>query len=119
MFRTHRPAKSNDDQRLAMDRISFLDVLRWLAAAQDEELLITLVVNPHRPYRHEPRVRKQRPQQYPLRQSSRLELRKSLVNNVDTDERHAIRNMWPLFHCCTEKAHGRKTCTPCIVRPSC
>jgi len=65
-------------QHVDMDRISFLDALRWLAAARDDEILITLVVNPHRPYRYEPRVRKRRPKQYPLMQSPRLELRKSL-----------------------------------------
>jgi len=65
-------------QHVDMDRMSFLDALRWLAAARDDEILITLVVNPHRPYRYEPRVRKRRPKQYPLMQSPRLELRKSL-----------------------------------------
>ncbi len=53
-------------QHVDMERISFLDALRWLAAARDDEILITLVVNPHRPYRCEPRVRKRRPKQYPL-----------------------------------------------------
>ena len=48
------------------DRISFIDAARWLAAAQDGVSLPTLVVNPHRPYRYEPRVRKRRPKQYPL-----------------------------------------------------
>jgi hypothetical protein len=48
-------------QHVAIDRISFIDALRWLATARDNELLITLVVNPHRPYRYEPRVRKRRP----------------------------------------------------------
>ena len=70
-------------QHIAIDRISFIDALRWLAAARDNELLITLVVNPPRPYRYEPRVRKRRPKQYPLMQNTRLELRNSLVNNVD------------------------------------
>ena len=72
-------------QHVDMDRISFLDALRWLAAARDDEILIPLVVNPHRPYRYEPRVRKRRPKQYPLMQTPRLELRKALVNNVDME----------------------------------
>lgn len=72
-------------QHIAIDRISFIDALRWLAAARDNELLITLVVNPPRPYRDEPRVRKRRPQPYPLMQNTRLELRNSLVNNVETN----------------------------------
>ena len=70
-------------QHVAIDRISFIDALRWLATARDNELLITLVVNPHRPYRYEPRVRKRRPKPYPLMQNTRLELRKSLVNNEE------------------------------------
>jgi hypothetical protein len=46
---------------MSTDRISFIDALRWLAGARDDELLITLVVNPHRPYRDGPRVRKRQP----------------------------------------------------------
>ena len=72
-------------QHMAIDRISFVDAARWLAAARDEESLPWLVVNPHRPYRYEPRVRKRRPKQYPLMQKPRNELRKSLVNNIDVD----------------------------------
>ena len=48
-------------QHVDIDRISFIDAARWLAAAQDGVSLPTLVVNPHRPYRYEPRVRKRRP----------------------------------------------------------
>ena len=36
-------------QRVCLERISFIDALRWLASAQDDELLPALVVNPHRP----------------------------------------------------------------------
>jgi hypothetical protein len=36
-------------QQVAIDRISFLDAARWLAAARDDELLSLLVVHPHRP----------------------------------------------------------------------
>jgi len=43
-----------------------------------------LIVNPHRPNRYEPRVRKRRPKQYPLMQRTRQALRKSLANNADT-----------------------------------
>jgi hypothetical protein len=72
-------------QHVALERISLLDARRWLAAARDNALVIPLVVNPHRPYREEPRVRKRRPTQYPLMQSPRRELRKSWVNNIDRD----------------------------------
>ena len=69
-------------QEVATRRISFIDALRWLAAAQDDELLPELVVNPHRPYRYEPRVRKRRPKPYPLMTKPRQALRKLLVHKV-------------------------------------
>ena len=72
-------------QQVAIDRISFIDAVRWLAAARDNELLPPLVLNPHRPYRYEPRVRKRRPKQYPLMQKPPNELRKSLANNTNAD----------------------------------
>jgi hypothetical protein len=72
-------------QQVAIDRISFIDAARWLAAVRDDEPLTLLVVNPRRPYRYEPRVRKRRPTQYPLIQTPRKELRKLLANNTDVD----------------------------------
>ena len=72
-------------QQVDIDRISFIDAARWLAAARDNEPLSLLVVNPHRPSRYEPRVRKRRPKQYPLMQTPRKELRKLLANNTDED----------------------------------
>ena len=72
-------------QQVAIDRISFVDAARWLASARDEESLPWLVINPHRPYRYEPRVRKRRPKQYPLMQKPRHVLRKALANQTDTD----------------------------------
>jgi hypothetical protein len=72
-------------QQVAIERISFIDAMRWLAAAQDDEPLSVLVVNPHRPNRFEPRVRKRRPKQYPLMTRPRQALRKLLVNKADMD----------------------------------
>jgi hypothetical protein len=72
-------------QHVDIDRISFIDAARWLAAARDDASLPTLVVNPHRPYRDEPRVRKRRPKQYPLMKNARQELRKSLATHTETD----------------------------------
>ncbi len=72
-------------QHVSIDRISFIDALRWLASAQDDESPPVLVVNPQRPYRYEPRVRKRRPKSYPLMTKPRHELRKSLVSKTDTD----------------------------------
>ena len=72
-------------QQVAIDRISFVDAARWLASACDEESLPWLVINPRRPYRYEPRVRKRRPKQYPVMQNTRQALRKVLANKTDTD----------------------------------
>ena len=66
-------------QGVAVDRISFVDALRWLASARPGESLPTLVVNPDRRDRVEPRVRKRRPKQYPLMKKPWSELRKSLL----------------------------------------
>jgi hypothetical protein len=43
-------------QAVPAQRISFLDTVRWLMSAPPGEPLPALVVNPHRPDRHEPRV---------------------------------------------------------------
>ncbi|HEX4053149.1 MAG TPA: IS4 family transposase [Tepidisphaeraceae bacterium] len=47
-----------EQQRVSVRRISFIDALRWLASAADNDDLILLVVVPLRPGRHEPRVKK-------------------------------------------------------------
>ena len=78
-------AQAAQRQQVDIDRISFIDAARWLAAARDEESLPLLVINLHRPSRYEPRVRKRRPKQYPLMQTPRKELRKLLANNIDVD----------------------------------
>ncbi len=72
-------------QHANIERISFIDALRWLASAQDDELLPALVINPHRPNRYEPRVRKRRPKQYTLMTKPRQELRNLLVNKAKGD----------------------------------
>ena len=47
-----------EQQRVSVRRISFIDALRWLVSAADNDDLILLVVVPLRPGRHEPRVKK-------------------------------------------------------------
>jgi hypothetical protein len=66
-------------QRVAVERISFIDALRWLTTVRPGESLCTLVVNPRRLGRFEPRVRKRRPKQYPLMQRPRHELKQALL----------------------------------------
>ena len=66
-------------QRVPVERISFIDALRWLAHTRPGTSLRDLVVNPDRPNRLEPRVRKRRPKEYPLMKQPRSQLRKALL----------------------------------------
>jgi Transposase DDE domain len=66
-------------QGVDVERISFVDALRWLVEANPGDALPKLVVNPERPGRYEPRVRKRRPKPYPLMNQPRSVLRKGLV----------------------------------------
>jgi hypothetical protein len=68
-------------QKVSPERISFTDAWRWLQEARPGEPLPRLKVNPLRPGRAEPRVRKRRPKQYPLltkpRRQAQAALRKT------------------------------------------
>ena len=66
-------------QGVDVERISFAAALRWLLQAKPGDELSQLPVNPDRPGRVEPRVRKRRPKQYPLMKKPRAELRKALM----------------------------------------
>jgi hypothetical protein len=68
-------------QNVPVDRISFIDALRWLTHAPPGSPLSQLRVIPDRPNRIEPRVRKRRPKEYPLMTKPRAELRKALLGN--------------------------------------
>lgn len=65
-------------QKVTPDRISFTDALRWWRWAAADEPLPTLRVNPLRPNRHEPRVRKRRAKAYPLMHEPRSVLKARL-----------------------------------------
>jgi hypothetical protein len=65
-------------QGVAVERVSFIDTLRWLNGAEEGEEMPELVINAERPGRSEPRVRKRRPKPYPLMKRPRSELRKLL-----------------------------------------
>jgi hypothetical protein len=65
-------------QGIEVERISFVDALRWLAKAKPDELP-KLIENPDRPGRVEPRVVKRRPKQYSRMTKPRDELRKHLM----------------------------------------
>src|SRR5690625_2239668 len=68
-------------QKVPLDRISFIDALRWLDTLRDTGELIDLIVNPKRPDRVEPRVIKRRKDRYPLMTKPRQQLRQDLMNN--------------------------------------
>jgi hypothetical protein len=66
-------------QHTAAERISFLDARRWLGAPRAGMPLVGLIVNPVRPHRAEPRVKKRRPKPFPLMIIPRQALRQQLV----------------------------------------
>jgi uncharacterized protein YihD (DUF1040 family) len=66
-------------EEVAVERISFIDALRWLVNARPGDRLCHLVVNPQRPNRYEPRVKKRRPKAYPLMTQPPKELKKELA----------------------------------------
>lgn len=67
-------------QRVQPNRISFVDALRWLRESKPGEELSRLKVNPHRPGRVEPRVKKRRPKKFKLMNKPRAVLRAALLN---------------------------------------
>jgi hypothetical protein len=67
-------------QGVAVDRISFVDALRWLRRARPGESVPPLVVHPERPGRFEPRVKKRRPKQHPLMTRPRAVLKQELLD---------------------------------------
>jgi hypothetical protein len=66
-------------QHLSVERLSFLDVLRWLGAPSTGIPLGALIVNPIRAHRVEPRVKKRRPKSFPFMVKPRQALRQPLV----------------------------------------
>jgi hypothetical protein len=66
-------------QQVSVERLSFMDALRWLMHATPHSPPPELLVVPHRPNRLEPRVRKRRPKEYPLMQQPRATLRNRLL----------------------------------------
>jgi hypothetical protein len=66
-------------QHIGVGRISFLDTLRWLGATNTSMPLAALIVNPVRPHRVEPRVKKRRPKSFPFMIKPRQALRSQLL----------------------------------------
>jgi hypothetical protein len=61
------------------DRVSFVDALRWLRTALTREVPLDLTINPLRPGRFHPRVRKRRSKKFPVMKKPREELLKALA----------------------------------------
>lgn len=72
--------KAAGQQRAPLNSVSFIDALRWLSQACYEIAPLCIQINPIRPDRQEPRVRKRRPKQYDLMRKPRHELRQQLTN---------------------------------------
>ena len=71
--------QSAKQQRVGVERISLLDALRWLGAPATGVPLEALFINPTRPNRVEPRVKKRRPKAFPFMTKSRRALRQVLL----------------------------------------
>jgi Transposase DDE domain len=69
-------------QHIGVEQISFLEALRWLSAPSTGVPLGALLVNPVRPHRREPRVKKRRSKPFPLMITPRQELRQQLVQQA-------------------------------------
>jgi hypothetical protein len=69
-------------QRVDATRISFLDALRWLGAPSTGMPVAALIINPARPHRVEPRVKKQRPKNFSFMSKPRHELRIQLMQQA-------------------------------------
>jgi DDE family transposase len=74
--------QSSTLQHIGVERISFVDALRWLGAPSTAMPLGALIVNPARPHRAEPRVKKRRPKSFPFMIKPRQELRQQLVQQA-------------------------------------
>jgi len=70
-------------QDVPLERISFIDALRWLRDSEPGTPLSDLVLNPSRPDRVEPRVLKRRMKEYTLMKKPRRVLRKALERKKD------------------------------------
>ena len=65
-----------EQQNVPVERISFIDALRWLRDNKSNASFVPLIVVPARKGRAEPRVRKRRPKEFPRMKKPRDELKK-------------------------------------------
>ena len=69
-------------QKVDVNRVSFIDALRWLQTAEAGQPLDDLVINPLRPGRYEPRVIKRRGKNYPHMTQPRSQLKQALAKQA-------------------------------------
>ena len=72
-------------QVVEVQRISFMDAMGWLVSPSEGKGLEDLVVNPCRPGRREPHVKKRRPKRFPFMTKPGSELRKELAQEELAD----------------------------------
>jgi len=72
------------EQSQPLGQLSFVDALRWLAEACHRQVAVQLHVNPTRPNRLEPRVRKRRPKEYPVMKQPRRQLQQQALRQSVT-----------------------------------
>jgi hypothetical protein len=71
--------KAARHQCVPIDRISFVDAVRWLEQVfLGDDAPLNLRINPHRPHRFEPRAIKRRPKPHALLTVPRAEARQRL-----------------------------------------
>ena len=75
--------KASRRQGVSVERISFVDALRWMRDTPPGEPLSDLIVNPSRPNRIEPRARKRRPKNYQLLKHPRQKYHNQLNHKED------------------------------------
>jgi hypothetical protein len=71
--------QSAQHQQMEVERISFLDALRWLGAPDSGVPLEGLYINPARPHRVELCVKKRRPKKFPFMSKPRHVLRQHVL----------------------------------------
>lgn len=74
--------QSATQQQVGVEQIRFLDALRWLGAPVTDVPLEVLFVNPARPNRIEPRVKKRRPKAFPFMTKPPRTLRQALMQQT-------------------------------------
>ncbi len=76
--------KAAQEQRQDLQRMSFIDALRWLRQIVVRPTPLRVLSNPDRPNRQQPRVRKRRPKSYKLLTKPRRQLIQELYSKRDT-----------------------------------